>query len=189
MKFELLNGNRIKVTVSVSEQEKFGVSYETMDYSDGNTRKLCEKIIEEAGKEVGFQMDDGKLLVEARQCCNGNVALYLSRIPTEENSMHTYEGIVKFESSNDMLDALKTFARFHRCIKESKLYFYNRCYYIYFQMFSYRSEADELWYSLLEYGNKSGQSRLSLSEYAECISENLIGKIFSASEIQEAENV
>ena len=89
MKFELLNENRIKVTVTTTEQEFFGVSYETMDYSDGKTRKLCEKIIEEAGKEVGFKIDDGKLLVEARQCCNGNVALYLSRIPTEEHNMHT----------------------------------------------------------------------------------------------------
>ena len=178
MKFELLNENRIKVTVTTTEQEFFGVSYETMDYSDGKTRKLCEKIIEEAGKEVGFKIDDGKLLVEARQCCNGNVALYLSRIPTEEHNMHTYEGIRRFDETNDMLDSLKIFARFHGCVNESRLYCLNGIYYIYFKVFLYRSEADELWYSLLEFGDKTSQTKMSLDEYAECISENLIERVY-----------
>lgn len=179
MKFEMLNENRVKVTVTESEQELFGVSYETMDYSDGKTRRLCEKIIEEAGKEVGFRVDDGKLLVEARQCCNGSVTLYLSKIPSGEISMHAYEGTVRFEETDDMLDALKIFSRFYGCINESRLYFYRGFYYIYFQVFLYRSEADELWHSLLEYGDKTSKSKFFLNEYAECVCENLIDRIYS----------
>ncbi len=183
MNFELLNRNRIKVTVSAREQEEYGVSYETMDYSDKNTRALCEKIIDEAGKEMGFYIDDGKLLVEARQCVNGNVAMYLSRIPCDSESLSAYDGSVKFENSGDMIDSLKIFSRFYKCISESKLYLYEDQYYIYFKMFGNKTDADELWFSLLEYGEKTNKSKIFLEEYAENISENLIKKIYSVNEL------
>ena len=80
MTIEQINVHKIKVTVSERDQEEFGVTYESMNYSDANTRRLCEKIMYRAGKEIGFRTGGAKLLVEARQSGNGNVTLYLSKI-------------------------------------------------------------------------------------------------------------
>ena len=81
MKIEQIDANKIRVTVDSRDQAEFGVTYESMDYSDSNTRRLCEKIMTLARTQVGFSVGNAKLLVEARQSCNGSVTLYLSRVP------------------------------------------------------------------------------------------------------------
>ena len=82
MLIEQLDQNKIKVTVDASDQEKYGVTYESMTYSDCNTRRLCESIMEKAKREIGFNVSGEKLLVEARKSTDGAVTLFLSKITT-----------------------------------------------------------------------------------------------------------
>ena len=151
--------NRIRVTVSENEQKKYGVSYETMDHTDKNTRKLCEEIIKRADREMGFKPNDG------------NVTLYLSRIPAKADDTRTYAGTVRFGDCDALIDAVFLLKRFSSFPLSCRLYFYAGEYYISFRISAKRKDADAVWFSLLEYGEKTLKSAEFLAEYAECISE------------------
>ena len=166
--------NRIKVTVSEHEQKKYGISYETMDHTDQNTRKLCEEIIKRADREMGFSPDDGKILVEARKRSDGNVTLYLSKVPAEINDIRTFEGTAVLRDCDAVLDAVFLLSRFSSFPITCKLYYYAGEYYISFRISAKRKDADTLWFSLLEYGEKTSKSPEFLAEYAECISQNFL---------------
>ena len=163
--------NRIRVTVSENEQKKYGVSYETMDHTDKNTRKLCEEIIKRADREMGFKPNDGKILVEARKRNDGNVTLYLSRIPAKADDTRTYAGTVRFGDCDALIDAVFLLKRFSSFPLSCRLYFYAGEYYISFRISAKRKDADAVWFSLLEYGEKTLKSAEFLAEYAECVSE------------------
>ena len=81
MYIEQISESKIKVTVDVEDQEKYGITYETMDYEDANTRRLCEKIISEAQSEIGFDSRNSRILVEARNGSKGNITIFISKIP------------------------------------------------------------------------------------------------------------
>lgn len=160
--------NKIRVTVSASEQKKYGVCYETMDHTDKNTRKLCEEIIKRADEEMGFRPDDGRILVEAKKLRDGNVTLYLSRIAASKDE-NRYVGAVKFREINDVIDAARSVGRFASFPLSCSLYLHENTYYLTFEITAKRKTAEALRFTLLEYGEKSGRSREFLSQYAERI--------------------
>ena len=48
MYIEQINESKIKVTVDADDQLKYGITYETMNCDDANTRRFCERIILDA---------------------------------------------------------------------------------------------------------------------------------------------
>lgn len=170
MNIEQVDDNKIKVTVDTNDQKEFGVTYESMNYSDINTRKLCEKIMSIARAQVGFRIGNAKLLVEARQSCNGSVTLYLSRIPISKDDLEQLYGqMVSFKDANSLMDGCKFFKAYSQSLEDSILYFYNNRYYLYFEIVSTRQYADTLLRSILEYGERSPLNRCILDEYGQCI--------------------
>lgn len=170
MIIEHVDANKIKVVVDSEEQKRYGISYETMNYCDCNTRKLCENIVARAKNEVGFSVEDSKLLVEARQGLNGTVTLFLSRIPLNDKEKESLFGqTLKFESMNDLLDSAKVFLRYKESIKALNAYLYDKNYYVYFEILSTEKKAKSMLTNLLEYSERSGLSEDVLLEHGERI--------------------
>lgn len=179
MNIEQINDNKIKVTVNQEDQKEFGVTYESMNYSDINTRKLCEKIMLIAKKQTGFSIGNAKLLVEARQSVNGNVTLYLSKIPVGSERREEYLcQTICFNSVNDMLDGCNLLLPYLEKLECSYLYEYDNKYYLYFEIFEVHADARLLLQNLLEYSERTQYDKYYLSEHGKIIAEgNAIEKI------------
>lgn len=137
-----------------------------MTYCDCNTRKLCESIVEKAKNEVGFTVDDSKLLVEAKQGLNGTVTLFLSKIPVSDESFEELFGqTLKFENIDEILDSDVIFNRYGDIVKTREIYLYENKYYIYFEILSSRKKAKNILLNLLEFADRSGVSREVLEEH------------------------
>jgi len=178
MHIEKIDINKIKVTVDEQDQEAFGVSYETMSYSDKATRNLCETIIAKAKKQNGFSTENSKIFVEAKQNKNGNVTLYISRIPIKDDCEEYLCQTLVFENENDLLDGCRIFGK-NEDIMKSVLYSYKNKYYLYFEIFAYLKDAKKLLRNLLEYSQRAEEKYQWLDEYANKISDNVIQKINS----------
>ena len=182
MIIEQVDENKIKVIVNTEEQKEFGVTYESMNYSDANTRKLCERIMNKAGREIGFKIGSSKLLVEARQSYNGNVTLYLSKISAQKEQERLFEGNICFSDANALMDACKLFYTYVETLKDSSLYYYKNKYYLFFEVLQTRTGAESLWRTLLEFGDKISVSRAFIKEHGECIcKEDIILKMLGLS--------
>lgn len=168
MLIEQLDKNKIKVTVDASEQEKFGVTYESMTYSDCNTRKLCESIMEKAKKEIGFNVNGAKLLVEARKSSDGAVTLFLSKIKEEEKN-ELFGQTVVFDTFDDICDCCRAVNICDKNILTANTYTMSGKYYLYFEILCKRKEAAGVLKSFLEYGNKTKISDRSLKEHGKSI--------------------
>lgn len=173
MTIESMDQNRIKVTVDRSDQLRYGISYETMTYSDINTRRLCEKIIRAANRKMGFTVENAQLLVEAKQDAQGTVVLYLSKIPYQEEIEKESEDyfcqVVRFEDSSSLLDAAPLFSSVRDLLAYSSLYEYDHSFFLYFEIYSTHRTANRLLRDVLEYGRRTGISKLWLDEHAVCL--------------------
>ena len=169
MNIEKVDENKIKVTVNAKEQMEYGISYETMNYGDANTRRLCEKIISRAGREIGFCLGDAKLLVEARQSYNGAVTLYLSRIPYGKSDITFFEQCIMFESLNDLMDSMFIFSARSDKIQDSSVYDLGNRYYLLFGIVCTKAERDRLLTAISEYGCKTKLSPEFISEHGTLI--------------------
>ena len=170
MLIEQLDQNKIKVTVDASDQEKYGVTYESMTYSDCNTRRLCESIMEKAKREIGFNVSGEKLLVEARKSTDGAVTLFLSKITsTEDEKDELFGQTIVFNSFDDMYDCCKVFDKCCENITAVDTYVVSGKYYIYLEILCKKRQAAGLLRSVLEYGEKSDISQEMLSEHGKKI--------------------
>lgn len=172
MNIEQINTDKIKVTVDESDQKEFGVTYESMNYSNSNTRKLCEKIMAVANKQIGFCACGAKLLVEARRSLNNTVTLYISRIPNDPADKHEYFcQTVCFEDVNALLDSCRLFQKIEQEIQTSDLMEYENKYYLYFEIYSTAEQAKKLLLNLLEYATNTPISDCMLKEHGTIITE------------------
>lgn len=179
MTIEQINNDKIKVVVDKNEQREYGVTYASMNYSDQNTRKLCEKIIKTANRQVGFSVGNARLLVEAHRGNNGTVTIYLSRIPIEtENGEEFLCQTIKFDSVNELLDGCQLFEPLANKLERSKLFYFNKEYYLYFEIISDISFARKFLEELLEYGERTNLDPLFIAEHGKTlVEESAIEKI------------
>ena len=91
MYIEQINESKIKVTVDADDQLKYGITYETMNCDDANTRRFCERIILEAKREIGFDSRNSRILIEARNCITGSITIFISKIPKNDAKEYMYQ--------------------------------------------------------------------------------------------------
>ncbi len=174
MLIEQINEDKIKAVVDEEEQKEYGITYESMNYSDSNTRRLCEDIMQRARSEVGFTVGDSKLLVEARLCSNGSVALYLSKILRNEaeEKDELFGQVIRFDNVNALIDGITTFIPYDDKLCHSNLYSYAGNYYLYFEILCKHSQAKRLLRDLLEFSVRTRYSAAFLDEHAQIITEH-----------------
>jgi len=169
MFIEQLDCNKIRVIVDIAEQKEYGVTYESMTYSDSNTRRLCECIMEKAKKEIGFNVGGAKLLVEAKRQNDGTVTLFLSKINENNDKSELFGQTVVFKTFDSLYDCREAFVGFEQMINDISLYCMNERYYLYFEMIGNRYNASQLLRCLLEFGEKTHITPQILAEHGEKI--------------------
>lgn len=170
MNIEQISPDKIKVTVDECDQKKFGITYESMNYSNGNTRRLCEKIMSAAKSQIGFCAAGAKLLVEAHKSLNNTVTLYISRIPNDSTDKNEYFcQTVCFDDSTALIDGCTVFNTARAELQSSDLFEYNGKFYLYFEIYSDIEKARNLLLNLLEYATNTDITPALLKEHGKII--------------------
>lgn len=79
MKIEVLNNESIIVELSDDDMKSLNITYEEMDYSKVETKRVIWTILSRAGRTLGRELNpSGKLLVEAMRRESGGCVLFFS---------------------------------------------------------------------------------------------------------------
>ena len=183
MKIEKITENKIRVIINTEELNEKKVSLNSLVKNTDSAQELFKYMLEEAQKQVGFVVDDSRLLVEAYSTSDGLFIITFTKFRNVENNQkskankklafkrkipnnsqknaiyefNTFEEFCNFcnYSNNSKLNDLKGFA------KNISLYEYNGLYYLAFNNIHTDFEYLNLFYS-------------SISEFARLISNSVI---------------
>ena len=168
---EQINESKIKVTVDADDQLKYGITYETMNCDDANTRRFCERIILEAKREIGFDSRNSRILIEARNCITGSITIFISKIPKNDAKEYMYQ-IMKFETVDALLDSRKVFSKFSEVIVKNEIYETDGYFYAYIEVEGLPSEAKKLIIELNEYAEPCHIKAEYLHEHGKLLAKN-----------------
>lgn len=154
MKFEKVNDDKIKITLSSADLEANDIDFHSFMSDSSETQSLFLAVLDKAERDYGFSTDNCQLKVETLALDNGNFILTItrSRVPstadgtTEKKkfkvsrkvpNLTSTSLIYRFNSFEDFCD----FAKFvsaselpdiDKVSKSSMLYCYNTYYYLIF---------------------------------------------------------
>lgn len=137
MKFEKLNDAKIKIILTEKDIELNNVSMENIFSNSADSQKLLENMITMAGKEIGFEPGDAKLLVEAIVTSNNEYVFTITKLCDERCvlSKNLSSFIFKFNHFDDCIN-LCTFLKnlsnlnFKTFSQNFSLVFYNGTYFL-----------------------------------------------------------
>lgn len=139
MKFEKLTETKIRIILSLKDIEVNNLSVENVLSNSADSQKLLNTILTQAEKELGFKLDDSKLLVEAMALSDEECIFTITKLLDEKiyypKSSNSF--IFKFESFDDFINLCTFLNNFpYLCLKDvSKnfsLIYYNNTYYLRF---------------------------------------------------------
>jgi len=120
MKIEAPSENKIVVDLTTQDMAELDITYEEMDYSNIETRRVIWTLLDKAGQELGRDIDPtGRMMIEAIPkvsggcivhftiLCEEKLALQVSsrQVVKKELAQFTYE----FHSIDDLLDCARRF--------------------------------------------------------------------------------
>ena len=129
MKIELLADDAIIVELSADDMKKLNITYEEMDYSKIETKRVIWTILSRAGRTLGREINtSGRLLVEAMRRESGGCVLFFS-VEQEKVTTKTKRYLVKksdyiacdFDSVTELINCAERI-RFSGFTVESRLY-------------------------------------------------------------------
>ena len=195
MKIEKLTDNKIRIILDIDDLIKKNIDVHSLIKNTDGTQKFFEKLLKQAQKEVDFDIQDSKLLIEAFISTDGFFVLTFTKISNQiskqkisiprgkrkiTNTFSKY-AIYKFDTfdefcsfctylSNTKLGNLKKFA------KNISLYEYNSNYFLVFSEINTDFENTSLFYvSISEFAKLTSNSSCfasKLVEYGKTIFKN-----------------
>ena len=151
MKIEKLTDNKIRIILNIDDLAQKNIDIHSLIKNTDGTQKFFKNILKQAQKEVGFEVDDSRLLIEAFLSNDGFFILTFTKIENEPQfkktpipkvkrkdfNLSSKHAIYQFETFNEFcnfctyltstkLGALKKFA------KKISLYEYNSKYFLVF---------------------------------------------------------
>lgn len=139
MKFEKITDTKIRIIISLQDMELNNLSVESILSNSAGSQKLLDTMIIRAEKELGFSLDDSKLLVEAVALDNNECSFTITKLL--DDKIHRIKNnnffIYKFDSFDDFINLCIFLNNFNfLCLKEiSKnfsLFYYKNTYYLRF---------------------------------------------------------
>ena len=189
MKFEVLNNDSIIVELSDDDMKSLNITYEEMDYSKVETKRVIWTILSRAGRTLGRELNPtGRLLVEAMRRESGGCVLFFSVENEDRRTRKSRRYLVKktdyiacqFENVQALLSCAKRIA-FTGIKVESSLYENKNKYRL--LVCSQTSGTGLLRACLTEFGEICGESAVLAAHTAEhwhCITDkNAVEKISS----------
>ena len=139
MKIESAGGEKISVTLSPEDMNDLKITYEELDYSGIETRRVIWTLLGEAKKVLGKSVNtDNRLLIEATPLNEGGCILLFTELPLPGNEKHRRFIIKKdtepflFCAFNEdcFLDSLLHIKNNESFIESKEIYIFDRAYYI-----------------------------------------------------------
>ncbi len=152
MKFEKLNNDKIKITLSTADLEANDIDFHSFMSNSNETQSLFLSVLDKAERDYGFSTDNYQLKVETLALENGSFILTITRSKSSENQEITRKKfkvsrkvpsivseslIYKFNTFDDFCSFSESllssgFPDIDKVSKKSMIYRYKDCYYLVF---------------------------------------------------------
>ena len=195
MKIEKLTDNKIRIIFDIDDLAKKNIDIHSLIKNTDGTQKFFKKILKEAEKEVGFDAQDSKLLIEAFISNDGFFILTFTKIANETQikksimpkvkrkdfNLSSKYDIYQFETFNEFCNFctyLKTtkLGNLKKFAKKISLYEYNSKYFLVFAEIDTEFKDSSLVYvSICEFAKLASNSSCfssRLLEYGKPIYKN-----------------
>lgn len=180
MKIEAISDEKILVALSDKDMDELQITYDEMDYSNIETRRVIWTILDEAKRSLGKPLDtDGKILIEVTPGDDGGCIMCFTAMPAGDYKSRKKLVMKKevepllFKALNEdaFLDTLKALEGLTASYKSFHIYLYKKN--IYIIIYPEISKADKITYILSDFGEILFGEALLLShifEYGEALS-------------------
>lgn len=153
MKIEKLTENKIRIILNVEDLETNHIDFNSVLNNTPETQTLILSILNQAEKEVGFYVQDSKILIEAIASFDGDFVFTITKTPPQTNGL-TFSRkkpkakrkslkidsdsiIYSFKNFNEFCDFCKALhieflshENIKMICKNTSLYFYENTYYL-----------------------------------------------------------
>jgi negative regulator of genetic competence, sporulation and motility len=165
---------KISVTLTKTDMTDFHITYDELDYSNIETRRIIWTILDEAKKTLGKAVNiDNRLLIQVSPAEDGGCFFEFTQLP-EVADTKKRRLIMKKEAEpllfcpcdeNAFIDSLKTISNLKNFIKSSETYTYKNCIYIIIR--PALTFTEKILHILCEFGNTSVCSECEISKIYE----------------------
>ena len=128
MKIEKLTDNKVRIILDIDDLAQKNIDIHTLIKNNDGTQKFFRKLLKEAQKEVDFNVDDSKLLIEAFISADGFFILTFTKINNDYNNKRPLNPKAKRKSDNYtsntaiyMFDSFDEFCNFCTYLNNSNL--------------------------------------------------------------------
>ena len=150
MKFEKLNENKIRITLTIQDLAEKEIDFHVFMSNSAEAQDVLLDMLEQAKKETGFDPEDYNLKVEALVMADTNFIFTITKLPPEEKSKiskrkftvkrknivpSSTQAVYCFNSFDDFNDFLvflskNTLSNYKKLAKSITLYEYKEKYYL-----------------------------------------------------------
>jgi len=191
MKFEKLNENKIRITLSIQDLNEKHIDFHSFMSNTLESQDILLDMLEEAKKETGFDPEDFNLKIEALVMADTNFIFTITKInpdiEKDRNSKKKFTIKRKSLSTSSTLaiysfNSFEDFCSFLQFLKENKiyssskkiaksisLYFYKGKYYLLLNQINSEIVLDKKFYtSITEFAKYVTNSDIFASKLKEC---------------------
>ena len=92
MRIERISHNKIKVTLSFDDLEKWDIDIESLSYNSPEAQEMFWNMMKRAEVETGFYVDDSQLIIEAMPLEREGFVIVVTRVDDDDDfeSIHKY---------------------------------------------------------------------------------------------------
>ncbi|MBQ6936654.1 MAG: adaptor protein MecA [Clostridia bacterium] len=159
MKIEAIGEEKILVALSDKDLLELDITYDEMDYSNIETRRVIWTILDEAKRHLGKSIDtDGRILIEVTPSDDGGCIMCFTTMPTSDYKskkklvMKKESDPILFKALNqnaflDTIDILKNASDSYRSFE---IFIYNKNFY--FVIYPKITGSEKITYILSDFG-------------------------------------
>ena len=151
MKIEKLNENKIRITLNLDDLTENNIDFHSFMSNSIDSQEIFLDMLDRANKEVGFNTDDCKIMIEALAMSDGHFVLTITKYKLEEskeapskkrfnikrkspnlNPTKTVYSFYNFDEFCDFCNSLekKVIKNISKLAESIELYEYNDVYYL-----------------------------------------------------------
>ena len=176
MKIETCGEDRLKITLARDDLHDMAISFEELNYAKMETRRVIWELLDQANRQMGFDISQGRLIIEALPMIDGGCVLYFTLLPREgavpkraaRMHLRRLSGpyIYEFDGADAMMRAaLRLHRECRELIPQSALYAWGTGYRLILYMRSTGRQSPGA--VLLEYGKVAGEGEAAAAYTAE----------------------
>lgn len=159
MKIEAIGEEKILVALSDKDLSELDITYDEMDYSNIETRRVIWTILDEAKRSLGKSIDtDGRILIEVTPSDDGGCIMCFTTMPVTDYKSKK-KLIMKKEAEpilfkaldhNAFLDAIEILKESCESFRNSEIFLYNKNFY--FVIYPKITGSEKIAYILSDFG-------------------------------------